>query len=130
MPNRHDLDAVAPDTPVVLERVWNKLVVNTAALRALGIDENTPDPPADMIYAGSFDPITRGHDDLIRRSLEFVDRLVVAVAMNSAKQPIFTPDERVKLIQASVGEDPRVEVRQFHGLLVDFARTEDPRAHR
>src|SRR5688500_17817601 len=74
------------------------------------------------IYAGSFDPITRGHDDLIRRSLEFVDRLVVAVAMNSAKQPIFTPDERVKLIQASVGDDPRVEVRQFHGLLVDFAR--------
>ena len=74
------------------------------------------------IYAGSFDPITRGHDDLIRRSLEFVDRLVVAVAMNSAKQPIFTPDERVQLIQASVGDDPRVEVRQFHGLLVDFAR--------
>ena len=74
------------------------------------------------IYAGSFDPITRGHEDLIRRSLEFVDRLVVAVAMNSAKQPIFTPDERVKLIQLSVGDDPRVEVRQFHGLLVDFAR--------
>ena len=74
------------------------------------------------IYAGSFDPITRGHEDLIRRSLEFVDRLVVAVAMNSAKQPIFTPDERVSLIQASVGDDPRVEVRQFHGLLVDFAR--------
>ena len=81
--------------------------------------------PTDMktaIYAGSFDPITRGHDDLIRRSLEFVDRLVVAVAMNSAKQPIFTPDERVELIRASVGDDPRVEVRQFHGLLVDFAR--------
>ena len=74
------------------------------------------------IYAGSFDPITRGHDDLIKRSLEFVDRLIVAVAMNSAKQPIFTPDERVKLIQASVGSDPRVQVRQFHGLLVDFAR--------
>ena len=74
------------------------------------------------IYAGSFDPVTRGHDDLIRRSLEFVDRLVVAVAMNSAKQPIFTPDERVRLIRASVGDDPRVEVRQFHGLLVDFAR--------
>ena len=74
------------------------------------------------IYAGSFDPITRGHEDLIRRSLEFVDRLVVAVAMNSAKQPIFTPDERVSLIQASVGDDPRVQVRQFRGLLVDFAR--------
>ena len=74
------------------------------------------------IYAGSFDPITRGHEDLIRRSLEFVDRIVVAVARNSAKQPLFTPDERVALIQASVGDDPRVVVRQFHGLLVDFAR--------
>ncbi|MFS2155706.1 amidohydrolase family protein, partial [Rhizobium sp. Rhizsp42] len=55
MPTRHDLDAVAPDHPVVLQRVWNKLVANTAALRALGIDARTPDPPADVNYAGSFD---------------------------------------------------------------------------
>ncbi|HYH11107.1 MAG TPA: amidohydrolase family protein, partial [Thermomicrobiales bacterium] len=55
MPSRHDLDVVAPHNPVVLERVWNKLVVNTAALRALGIDQNTPDPPKDMNYAGGFD---------------------------------------------------------------------------
>jgi predicted amidohydrolase YtcJ len=61
MPNRHDLDAVAPDNPVVLERVWNKLVVNTAALTALGIDQNTPDPPADMNYAGSFDREESGY---------------------------------------------------------------------
>ncbi len=61
MPNRHDLDAVAPDNPVVLERVWNKLVVNTAALKALGIDENTPDPPEDMNYAGSFDREENGY---------------------------------------------------------------------
>jgi pantetheine-phosphate adenylyltransferase len=74
------------------------------------------------IYAGSFDPITRGHEDLIRRSLEFVDRLVVAVATNSAKQPLFTPTERVDFIRRAVGEDDRIEVRQFHGLLVDFAR--------
>lgn len=74
------------------------------------------------IYAGSFDPITRGHEDLIRRSCEFVDKLVVAVATNSAKQPLFTPDERVDLIRAAAGEDPCVEVRQFKGLLVDFAR--------
>ena len=74
------------------------------------------------IYAGSFDPITRGHEDLIRRSLEFVDRLVVAVATNSSKQPLFTADERVRLIEQAVGGDPRVEVRHFHGLLVDFAR--------
>lgn len=74
------------------------------------------------IYAGSFDPITRGHEDLIRRSLEFVDRLVVAVATNSAKQPLFTPDERADFIRRTIGEDDRVDVRQFHGLLVNFAR--------
>ena len=74
------------------------------------------------IYAGSFDPITRGHTDLIARSLEFVDRLVVAVATNPNKQTIFTPDERVAFIREAVGEDSRVDVRHFHGLLVDFAR--------
>jgi len=74
------------------------------------------------IYAGSFDPITRGHEDLITRSLEFVDRLIVAVANNIAKQPLFTADERVQLIRSAVKDKPRVEVRQFSGLLVDFAR--------
>ena len=75
------------------------------------------------VYAGSFDPITRGHEDLIKRSLAFVDRIVVGVATNISKQPLFTTDERVAFIRAAVGDDPRVEVRQFHGLLVDFART-------
>ena len=75
------------------------------------------------VYAGSFDPITRGHEDLIRRSLAFVDRTVVAVATNVAKKPLFTLEERVGFIRAAVGNDPRVEVRQFDGLLVDFART-------
>ena len=75
------------------------------------------------IYAGSFDPITRGHEDLIRRSLQFVDRIVVAVATNVSKQPLFTLDERVGFIRAAVGSDDRVEVRKFDGLLVDFARS-------
>lgn len=79
------------------------------------------------VYAGSFDPITRGHEDLIRRSLQFVDRIVVAVATNSSKQPLFTVDERVEFIRAAVGNDDRVDVRQFHGLLVDFARSMDAR---
>ena len=74
------------------------------------------------IYAGSFDPITRGHEDLIRRSCEFVDKLVVAVARNSSKKPLFTPDERVELIRQAAGSDACVEVRQFQGLLVNFAR--------
>ena len=74
------------------------------------------------VYAGSFDPITRGHEDLIHRSCEFVDRLVVAVANNSTKKPLFTPAERVDLIRAATIGEACVEVRQFQGLLVDFAR--------
>jgi pantetheine-phosphate adenylyltransferase len=74
------------------------------------------------IYAGSFDPITRGHEDLIRRSCEFVDHLVVAVAVNSAKRALFTTDERVELIRLATAEHKCVEVTQFEGLLVDYAK--------
>jgi pantetheine-phosphate adenylyltransferase len=76
------------------------------------------------LYAGSFDPITRGHEDLIHRSLEYVDRLIVAVANNSSKQPIFTAEERVELIRATVGSEPRIVVKSFEGLLVEFAAQE------
>src|SRR3954469_22427542 len=76
------------------------------------------------IYAGSFDPVTRGHEDLIIRSLEFVDRLIVAVATNSAKQPLFSVEERVELIRAAVGHEDRIEVTGFGGLLADFAARE------
>ena len=75
------------------------------------------------IYAGSFDPITRGHEDLIMRSLAFVDRLIVAVARNVNKTPMFTEEERVALIKAAVADESRIEVRSFDGLLVDFARS-------
>jgi pantetheine-phosphate adenylyltransferase len=74
------------------------------------------------IYAGSFDPITRGHEDLVLRSLEFVDKLVVAVATNVSKQPLFSVTERVELIREALDNHARIEVRQFSGLLVDFAR--------
>jgi pantetheine-phosphate adenylyltransferase len=74
------------------------------------------------IYAGTFDPVTRGHEDLIRRSLSFVNRLIVAVAVNVTKQPLFTVEERVGFLKATVGTEPRVEVKEFPGLLVDFAR--------
>src|SRR3982751_1828181 len=74
------------------------------------------------IYAGSFDPITRGHEDLIRRSCEFVDHLVVAVAVNSSKRALFTTAERVELIRAATADNRCVEVTQFEGLLVDYAR--------
>ena len=81
-------------------------------------------PVRTAIYAGSFDPITRGHEDLVLRSLEFVDRLIVAVATNSAKQPLFSIDERVELIRAAIGPEERIEVKAFNGLLVDFAARE------
>jgi pantetheine-phosphate adenylyltransferase len=73
------------------------------------------------VYPGSFDPITKGHEDLIRRSREFVDQLIVAVAVNVAKQPLFSLDERVALIEQAV-PDKRVEVQSFEGLLAEFAK--------
>ncbi len=74
------------------------------------------------IYAGSFDPITRGHEDLIRRSFGFVDRVIVAVTTNMSKQPLFPVEERVALIRQVVADEPRAEVQPFDGLLVDFAQ--------
>ena len=74
------------------------------------------------IYAGSFDPLTRGHEDLIRRSHEFVDTLVVAIANNTAKRPLFTLEERMTLIRNAVGDDKWIQVKKFDGLLVDFAK--------
>ena len=62
-PTRHDLDAVSPQNPVVIHRVWNKLVCNSAALRAAGIDRQTPDPPADVLYSGSFERDEAGRAD-------------------------------------------------------------------
>jgi pantetheine-phosphate adenylyltransferase len=68
--------------------------------------------------------MTRGHEDLMLRSLEFVDRLIVAVAVNSTKQPLFTVEERVEMMRAAVANEPRIEVKSFSGLLVEFAARE------
>jgi pantetheine-phosphate adenylyltransferase len=74
------------------------------------------------IYPGSFDPPTRGHEDLIRRSLLLTDRLIVAVAVNPAKQPLFTPEERLGMLRATAGGNPRIEFEAFEGLLAQFAQ--------
>lgn len=74
------------------------------------------------LYAGSFDPLTHGHEDLIRRALTLADRVVVAVAININKKPLFSTEERVELIRIAFAGESRVEVRTFTGLLVDFAR--------
>jgi pantetheine-phosphate adenylyltransferase len=75
------------------------------------------------VYPGSFDPITRGHEDLIRRSLRFADRLIVAVAANSSKEPLFGLEERVRLAKQVLAGESRVDVQVFQGLLVDFAKS-------
>jgi pantetheine-phosphate adenylyltransferase len=78
--------------------------------------------PVVAVYPGTFDPITNGHVDILRRGLRLFDRVVVALADNVRKEPLFTWDERAEMIRASIGEDPRVEVDSFRGLLVDYAR--------
>ena len=75
------------------------------------------------IYPGSFDPPTRGHEDLARRALTLCDRLVVAVAINVNKEPLFTVEERLRMLQVSLGDDPRIEFASFSGLMADFARS-------
>jgi len=74
------------------------------------------------IYPGSFDPLTLGHVDLIRRGAAVFDELVVAVARNVGKNPIFTAEERVEAIRQEVGDLPNVSVDQFPGMTVEFAR--------
>lgn len=74
------------------------------------------------IYPGTFDPPTRGHEDLVRRALALADQVHVAVAVNPAKQPLFPVEERVKLLGAVVGDLPGVTVTAFEGLLADYAR--------
>lgn len=74
------------------------------------------------MYPGTFDPITNGHHDLIRRSAEIFDRVVVAVAANPGKTPLFTLDERVLLAREVIGDIPNVEVTGYTGLTVEFAR--------
>jgi pantetheine-phosphate adenylyltransferase len=74
------------------------------------------------VYPGSFDPPTRGHEDLVRRSLALADRLIVAVAVNVVKQPLFSVDERLEMLRTAVGDDKRVAFEAFDGLLADFAK--------
>lgn len=77
------------------------------------------------IYAGSFDPLTVGHLDVIQRGVGLFDRLVVAVGLNSAKRYWFSLDERVAMARAATGHLDSVEIVSFTGLLVDAARTHD-----
>jgi pantetheine-phosphate adenylyltransferase len=77
--------------------------------------------PLVAIYPGSFDPVTNGHLDLIRRSGKLVDRLIVAVLNNTSKQPLFSVEERKSMLTEVTADLPHVEVDSFDGLLVDYA---------
>lgn len=74
------------------------------------------------VYPGSFDPITSGHLNIIKRAADIFDKLIVCVMVNSAKSPMFSRDERVELIRRSIGELSNVEVDSSDGLLADYAR--------
>ena len=74
------------------------------------------------IYPGSFDPVTRGHLDIIKRAAKINDKLIVAVLINSAKDPLFTIEERVELLKECCKDIPNVTVESFDGLTVEFAK--------
>ncbi len=76
------------------------------------------------IYPGSFDPVTNGHLDVIERARKLFDEVVVAVAHNDEKSPLFDLEERLTLLREALGGDANVRVSHFEGLLVDFARKE------
>ena len=77
------------------------------------------------IYPGSFDPVTFGHIDMIERSAKIVDELVVAILVNSAKNPLFSVEERVSMLREITGHVPNIKITSFHGLLIDYARKVD-----
>ena len=75
------------------------------------------------VYPGTFDPVTFGHLDIIRRSSRLFDHLIIGVLFNSAKTPLFSVEERVKILRKATEDIPGVEVRCFNGLSVEFARS-------
>ena len=77
------------------------------------------------IYPGSFDPVTLGHLDIIKRSAEMFDELIVGVLNNTAKSPLFSLEERVNMLKDVTSHFPNVEVQSFAGLLIDFVRSND-----
>ena len=79
------------------------------------------------VYPGTFDPMTNGHVDLIRRGCHLFDRVLIAVLINTDKSPLFTVEERLHMIRAIFRREPKVEVKSFKGLLVKFMRVEKAR---
>ena len=76
------------------------------------------------VYPGSFDPITNGHIDIIHRGLRIIDELIILVSYNPDKASFFTVEERIEMIREVIGDNPRVRIDSFPGLLVDYVEKE------
>lgn len=83
---------------------------------------------ATVVYPGSFDPITNGHADLIERASRLFGQVIVGIARNVSKQPLFTLEERLDLVRAVTGDLPNVRVMPIDGLLVDFVAAQGRRS--
>ncbi len=79
------------------------------------------------VYPGSFDPVTLGHMDIIKRSANIVDQLIVGILVNNSKQPMFTMEERLEMLRESVKDLHNVSVQTFEGMTIDFARKNNAR---
>src|SRR5690606_2140999 len=108
---------------------------NAIATRELGhnarsVHSSTTTQGAEMVtavYPGTFDPLTRGHEDLVRRASGLFDKLIVGVAISANKRPFFSLDERLLIANEVLGHYPNVQVESFSGLLKDFVRSHDAR---
>src|SRR5687768_14110473 len=80
-----------------------------------------------VIYPGTFDPITRGHEDLVRRASRLFDQVIIAVAVSSGKKPFFTLEERVEMAQKVLSDCPNVKIMSFSGLLMNFLQQQNAR---
>lgn len=77
------------------------------------------------IYPGTFDPVTNGHIDIVQRALTIFDKIIVAIAINPGKEPLFTLEERLMMLRETLKDTPNVEVDNFDGLLVNYAKKRD-----
>lgn len=80
---------------------------------------------ATAVYPGSFDPVTLGHMDIIERTAQMMDHVIIGVLHNNSKTPLFSVEERVKILQEATKEIPNVQVDSFSGLLIDYAAEND-----
>ena len=103
-------------------RSWNEFDFMDTDMTMPNRDQNSISTKKVATYPGSFDPITNGHVDIIKRGLKIFDHIIVAVLENPKKQPLFTTKERLEMIEEIFLEDKKVEVKAFQGLLVDFAK--------